>query len=242
MSKFPRMRRRALASVLPVLGMLAMASPAHAGDVAVSGSVATYTGDATAETLTVTQSSATTVAFDLAGAAVTTTSPECVASNSSTADPEPEVTCTVAVLEGITIDLAAGADSLVATTSVQTEVQGEAGDDTLDLRAATFEGDALSPFMQFCCSTNAVAAGDGNDTVLAGRSGTLVNGGDGNDKLTGGAGDDLLNGGAGLDTILGGAGDDYLSGGDVVVIGPPFASSSDGADSIDGGAGADTVS
>jgi Ca2+-binding RTX toxin-like protein len=241
MSVTKQLRRGALAISIAAIGVLGMGGTALAGDVATGGGSLSYTGDATAETLTVTQSAATVVTFDLTGAPVTTSDAACVASNSNTADADNEVSCTLAGLDDISADMMGGNDSLTATASVQVEAQGGTGDDHIDLRAATFDGGDLSPNMQFCCSTNAVSGGDGNDTVLAGPNDTLISGNDGNDTLTGGPGDDLINGGTGLDTIAGAAGDDYLSGGDVFVV-SPFSSTSDGADSIDGGLGSDTAS
>ncbi|MEM9971686.1 MAG: calcium-binding protein, partial [Pseudomonadota bacterium] len=55
--------------------------------------------------------------------------------------------------------------------------------------------------------------GDGNDTMLGGADGEVVQAGDGNDLIRGGDGDDTLRGDEGVDTLYGGAGDDSLVGG-----------------------------
>lgn len=54
---------------------------------------------------------------------------------------------------------------------------------------------------------------DGNDTLTAIASGSLLHGGEGNDKLVGGIGSDRLFGAEGSDTLIGGKGADALDGG-----------------------------
>jgi Ca2+-binding RTX toxin-like protein len=68
--------------------------------------------------------------------------------------------------------------------------------------------------------------GGGNDALVGGDQGDILDGEAGNDNLYGGAGDDVLDGGAGNDTVSGGDGDDVLCGGK-------------GNDTLSGGAGDD---
>src|SRR5262249_14455819 len=69
--------------------------------------------------------------------------------------------------------------------------------------------------------------GAGNDTLIGGVKGDLLDGGSGNDALLGQGGDDTLRGGDGNDVLDGGAGNDILLG-------------EDGNDDLKGGAGSDT--
>jgi hypothetical protein len=55
-----------------------------------------------------------------------------------------------------------------------------------------------------------VAGGPGNDTLIAARAGSALDGGGGHDTLRGGPGDDVLAGGAGSDDVRGGSGRDEL--------------------------------
>jgi hypothetical protein len=68
------------------------------------------------------------------------------------------------------------------------EVDGTAGNDTIDAGYTDADGDSV---------------GDGADTVQAGA---------GNDSIESGAGDDVVFGDVGSDTIIGGDGNDYLKG------------------------------
>ncbi|QFT93752.1 Hemolysin, chromosomal [Roseovarius sp. THAF9] len=68
------------------------------------------------------------------------------------------------------------------------EVDGTAGNDTIDAGYTDADGDSV---------------GDGADTVQAGS---------GNDSIESGAGDDVVFGDVGSDTIIGGDGNDYLKG------------------------------
>jgi Ca2+-binding RTX toxin-like protein len=240
------MRRRALAFALPLIGLLAVASPAFAGDVSTTprADAVLYVGDATAETLTVTQPSATTVTFDLAGAPVTTSDPACVASNSNGADVDNEVTCTLAALETISISMFAGNDIVVASTSIMTAINGGDGDDRLDISATTFGGNANFNGLE----GNFVVGAAGNDTLVGGVATSSLHGDDpfdpsviGNDAINGGSGDETLVGGAGLDSLNAGAGDDTLDGGATWVFGASYSVTSDGADGLNGGDGSDTV-
>ena len=93
------------------------------------------------------------------------------------------------------------------------EVDGTAGDDSIDAAYVDAQGDSV---------------GDGNDTVLAGAGNDTVLGQGGDDEIFGGTGNDDLRGEGGSDTIFGEDGNDTLRGGG-------------GADALDGGAGADEL-
>lgn len=84
---------------------------------------------------------------------------------------------------------------------------------TLDMansrRAATImrDGDAAGSIVRV--ETLVFQGGDGNDHIVAARTGAPFIG----DMLDGGAGDDVLDGGGGIDLLTGGAGNDTLIGG-----------------------------
>jgi trimeric autotransporter adhesin len=80
-----------------------------------------------------------------------------------------------------------------------------------------------------------ITGSDFNDTIVASKSASTINGGAGNDYLVGGNGNDTLNGGTGNDLLRDGAGDDRLLGGD----GNDNLYGGDGADNLAGGAGND---
>lgn len=73
-------------------------------------------------------------------------------------------------------------------------VDGGAGDDTIDARAATV------PVALF--------GGAGNDYLVGGDAGDILVGGAGNDVISGGRGDDVIVGGAGQDFLFSHFGDD----------------------------------
>ena len=96
----------------------------------------------------------------------------------------------------ITINTDGGADSIIADSSVKTEliVNAGEGDDTV-----TGGG-----------GTNFLFGQGGNDKLTGGSKGDLLNGGAGRDTITGGDGNDILIGGPNNDSLLGGNGEDIL--------------------------------
>jgi hypothetical protein len=82
-----------------------------------------------------------------------------------------------------------------------------------------------------------VEPGQGDDTVLGGAAGDLLNGALGIDHVTGGPGRDLIKVGAGNDIADGGTGNDRVVGGD----GNDELSGSAGDDQLEGGAGNDLL-
>ncbi|MBD2497909.1 calcium-binding protein [Nostoc sp. FACHB-280] len=108
--------------------------------------------------------------------------------------------------------------TLTVDTAEKFEINGQGGDDILDVNSLA--GTSITS-VQF-------TGGAGNDLLNGRDTATpLVGYGDeGNDTLYGGTGNDYLYGGAGNDYLAGGAGNDYLSGGL-------------GSDVLNGGYGAD---
>ncbi len=82
-----------------------------------------------------------------------------------------------------------------------------------------------------------VFGGNGNDGLLGGALGEMLNGGNGDDRLAGFGGDDVLRGAGGADVVLGGEGNDRLFGGD----GNDKLKGGFGDDVLFGGAGDDTM-
>jgi uncharacterized delta-60 repeat protein len=118
--------------------------------------------------------------------------------------------------------------SFALSTFNRVEVDGNAGDDSVNTTAAVLPNLAYGLY---------VYAGAGNDTVATGSTYNVVYGGDGNDTLSGGVGSDTLIGGAGDDLLTGGAGRDRLIGDtDLRSLGDL------GADRLYGGDGDDVLS
>ncbi len=137
---------------------------------------------------------------------------------------------------------AGGGDDIVALTSLETEIQGGDGVDTLSFQfmdtGVVFNMTSGIGFEQVIGSTHndkitaKFATGyEGNDTMIGAGLLDQIEGGAGNDSLSGGGGYDTLLGDGGMDllrstgfdtgTVLdGGAGDDvirYLDGGGVTI-------------------------
>jgi len=83
----------------------------------------------------------------------------------------------------------------------------------------------------------AIAATEGDDTIVGYAIDETLNGLGGNDKLYGQDGDDILSGGAGSDHLYGGNGNDILNGG----AGNDRLYGGNGDDTLSGGSGADDV-
>jgi Ca2+-binding RTX toxin-like protein len=132
-------------------------------------------------------------------------------------------------------------------------LDGGAGSDTL-----SYAGDTVGVFVDLASGIllgghaagdtvtgfEALAGGDGGDTLLAAAKDSTVSGGDGNDIVHGGIGNDLLSGGRGADTVsFEGTALDLLVDLSTSTLGGPGA----GADSISGfeavvtGDGGDTL-
>jgi len=77
-------------------------------------------------------------------------------------------------------------------------------------------------------TAGAASAGQGNDLMIAGATGSQLDGSDGDDQIFGGAGADRISGGRGREILRGGDGADILN-------------ASDGGDDLDGGAGDDQL-
>ncbi|WP_336080228.1 cadherin-like domain-containing protein [Thalassospira sp. CH_XMU1448-2] len=97
------------------------------------------------------------------------------------------------------------------------------------LFARTFDGELYSDWATFeITADNTKLGSDGDDVLIAGGLGDILDGFEGNDTLTGGMANDLLLGRAGNDTLDGGDGNDTLYGGD-------------GDDTLIGGSGDNTL-
>lgn len=146
----------------------------------------------------------------------------------------------------LTIDLGAGSDSLLVSSSdsqfaAGVTFLGGAGADTINASslqvAATIDG------------------GDDADIITGGVNNDLINGGGGNDVLDGAHGNDQVIGDAGVDRIFGNLGNDFLlggggrdilngGGGDDILFGNgsnDILSGGPGDDQLNGGAGRDRV-
>ena len=146
----------------------------------------------------------------------------------------------------LTIDLGAGSDSLLVSSSdsqfaAGVTFLGGTGADTINASslqvAATIDG------------------GDDNDIITGGVNNDLINGGGGNDVLDGANGDDQVIGDSGIDRIFGNLGNDFLlggggrdilngGGGDDILFGNgsnDIISGGPGDDQINGGSGRDRV-
>jgi len=119
----------------------------------------------------------------------------------------------------------AATDFQIVSGSVDTTINGTAGDDS-------------------------ITGGNAHDTINGGDGNDTLGGGPGNDSIDGGAGDDWLGGGYGNDTIVGGGGNDNLAGGggrDLLIGGDgndtlatSYYYSDEGPDTLQGGLGDDT--
>jgi Ca2+-binding RTX toxin-like protein len=108
-----------------------------------------------------------------------------------------------------------GDDRVGAQPALETEVEGDAGNDEIT-------------------TAGPIRAGDGRDELTANGGDPTLDGEAGDDTLTGGAGDETMFGGAGSDDLVGGAGNDRLDGDD------PEATVFE-KDSLDGGDGFDVL-
>lgn len=82
-----------------------------------------------------------------------------------------------------------------------------------------------------------VIGGDGDDMIIGGFAGDMLNGGEGNDTLLGGGGQDAIDGGEGNDMISGGDSADQITGGP----GNDTIHGDSGKDTIEGGTGTDEL-
>lgn len=140
-----------------------------------------------------------------------------------------------------TLDTAAGND-FVQSGSINIDVDGGAGEDTLSLSAANsvdLETGAISSNIRTGSAVNFEhVINDGNAATMSGTSGSnSLTGGRFDDTISGLDGDDTLVGRDGVDTLEGGAGNDVLYAGDGL-----SATGPDGVnDLLTGGTGDDTL-
>lgn len=105
------------------------------------------------------------------------------------------------------LNLGSGNNSLSSSSNSNLQINGQAGNDTIQLFGTG------SDTIYTGSGTDFVFAGAGNDTVFGGSQNDKLIGYDGNDKLFGGSGDDILEGDFGADVLSGGSGNDKLFGG-----------------------------
>jgi Ca2+-binding RTX toxin-like protein len=123
-----------------------------------------------------------------------------------------------------------GNDNFQNTSSVNSNVLGEGGNDVLI-------GGSGNDSLDGGVGNDALTGGAGNDVLSAGDGDDGLYGEDGNDVLNGAAGDDWLEGGLGTDTLYGGIGNDNIYGGD----GDDAIYGDDGVDTLKGEAGNDWI-
>jgi T1SS-143 domain-containing protein len=151
------------------------------GGTAITGDTLVVQGDANAQSLTLTATSATGFTIDtdgITGAEITAAS-----------------------IEKVNIDLGGGADALA--------IGGAGTDDFISLAgtAASFVVDGIGPTITVAGTESITVDGnDGDDVINA----SALKMGTGSVTLDGGAGDDVIVGSAGNDTIRGGSGDDII--------------------------------
>ncbi|WP_297777387.1 Calx-beta domain-containing protein [uncultured Roseovarius sp.] len=130
---------------------------------------------------------------------------------------------------GEAIDAATGDSYTLLTLDIGSEIA---------LRVAYTDGEGTNETLISSASLVAPVPGtEGNDLILAGPLGTLLEGLGGNDTLIGGDSDDTIAGGDGDDSIEGGGGDDNISASD----GNDFVDAGAGNDSVGGGIDNDTI-
>ena len=199
----------------------ALAAPAHASTVAISGDTLTITanpGELNQVNVTGNASQGYLV-HDQAGIS----SVDCSGSGSTVSCKNPSIT-------RLQIELGDMGDRILDSLALPGSVDAGDGDDTIKPLGA-------GPFT--------LIGGAGNDTLAGGGGNDMLNGGSGDDALDGGGGDDTLNGASGNDTLNGGTGNDTLDGLDgddtFVMTASSLNPVADGADLVRGGGGNDVA-
>jgi len=130
---------------------------------------------------------------------------------------------------GEAIDAATGDSYTLLTLDIGSEIA---------VQVAYTDGEGTNETLISSASLVAPVPGtEGNDLILAGPLGSLLEGLGGNDTLIGGDSDDTIAGGDGDDSIEGGGGDDNISASD----GNDFVDAGAGNDSVGGGIDNDTI-
>jgi Ca2+-binding RTX toxin-like protein len=141
-------------------------------------------------------------------------------------------------VQRINLMAGAGNDRVTDTTSINSYIFGDIGNDVL-------QGGSGNDTLTGAGGKNILFGGAGDDRLNGSSGFDQLSGEAGNDRLYGNAGNDILNGGPGTDHLLGGDGDDALLGGTsndhlMGEGGNDTLSGGTGADVLDGGAGIDT--
>ena len=148
----------------------------------------------------------------------------------------------------------AGNDQFTNSTSIDSELIGNAGNDILNGGSGddfinggagndTLEGGNGEDFLVGLDGADIIRGGTGGDTILGGDGANELFGESGDDLIFGGTGIDRIFGGDGIDVLVGFEGDDILDTGDGGTPGSPGASEADlafglqGNDELAGGTG-----
>ena len=143
-----------------------------------------------------------------------------------------------AEIERINIMCGAGDDKVTDSTSINTYIFGDVGNDTL-------QGGSGNDTLTGAGGKNLLMGGDGDDRLNGSGGHDVEFGEGGNDRLYGNGGDDSLDGGGNVDRLFGGDGNDVLVGGSgndklMGEAGNDTLSGGKGSDLLDGGDGTDT--
>ena len=143
-----------------------------------------------------------------------------------------------AEIERINIMCGAGDDKVTDSTSINTYIFGDVGNDTL-------QGGSGNDTLTGAGGKNLLMGGDGDDRLNGSGGHDVEFGEGGNDRLYGNGGDDSLDGGGNVDRLFGGDGNDVLVGGSgndklMGEAGNDTLSGGKGSDFMDGGDGTDT--
>lgn len=119
-----------------------------------------------------------------------------------------------------------------ASVTVEFDVHGGAGNDTID---ASAQGRSMT--LAGGSGDDVITGGRGADVLLGLSGDDIIDGGSGADQIEGGSGADVLSGEGGNDRIVAGAGDDTVDGGS----GHDLILGGDGDDTLRGGRGSDAI-
>jgi hypothetical protein len=199
-------RRAGLTVALALAALAALPAIASAGVVSTGGTggaVITYTGDGSADTVTVTNPAADT--YNIAEAGISETSANCV-------DNGNDVTCSGVAWTSVTANIGGGDDVFTAAgvNDDPFSISGQSGNDNLTASSAS---DTVNGGDDPDTNGAGLSGGPGADTLLGGSGADEMNGNAGADALTGEADGDTINGDADNDTLNGNAGQDVFNGG-----------------------------
>ncbi len=208
-------KRAGLTFVLALGALAVVPAIASAGNVATATTVITYTGDGSADTVTVTDSGVD--SYTIAETGISSSSASCI-------DGGDTVTCTGTAWTSVVANLGNGDDVFTAAGVNDDPFTIDGGNGNDGNVTGSSADDIINGGLDSDNSTaTGLSGGPGNDTINGGTGGGI------GDIINGDAGNDLLYGGLdGADDLNGGAGNDRMEGGD-------------NSDDFDGGADLDRV-